>query len=207
MAEFFQNPRRAPRAPIRCDARVALREGGFWAGTTNDYGPRGCQLTAPGQLEAGSRIFVELYNERVEGKCALSGRIAWCRKDTRWHIGVAFDDAAAPTAEGFFARLTAAWPGLEELGRAPERIPAAAALAPARPPHVEPVLLPEEADVLRALGAGATAGALQERFADRWPAALNAIFSLFARRYVVLGAPDPAAADAWAPWLAKREDG
>ena len=65
VSEFIQNPRRAPRAPVRCEARIALRDGRFFASPTSDYGPRGCQVLAPHELTPGTRLFVELVNERV----------------------------------------------------------------------------------------------------------------------------------------------
>jgi hypothetical protein len=201
--EFIENPRRNPRAPVRCEARVALRDGGYWAGPTCDYGPKGCQVSAPLRLEPGSRLFLELVNERVPGPFQLSGRVAWSSKGPPWRSGIAFDEGSVPIADRFFERLAAAYPGLDTYGRAPDRIPADGTLAPLPPPAVEPLLTTGERDVLQAIGAGLTADGLRQRSGDGWKAAQNAAFSLLGRRYLTIGSPDPEAAKAWAPLLAR----
>jgi hypothetical protein len=197
MPEYILSRRRVPRAPVRCEARIALREGGYWASPTSDYGPQGCQVLAPVRLEPGSRIFVELVNERVPGPVGLAGRVAWTAKAPPWHTGVAFDGGSLGAAGGFFARLTAAYPGIEAYGRAPDRIPADAPLAPAPPPPFEPLLTGDEARVVAEIGAGMRADVLRERLAGDWEPGVHAVFSLLGRRYLVLGDPDPAAAAAW----------
>lgn len=199
---FIENPRRAPRAPVRCQARIALKEGGFWSSPTSDYGPRGCQLLAPLPLTPGSRIFVELVNEKVERPVELAGRIAWCAKAPPWRLGVAFDAGSLPAANGFFDSLAAVYPGIDTYGRAPDRIPGDAPLAPARPPEHEPFLTDDEARVLRTLAAGRVAD--EVRTALPGEGALNAIFALLGRRYVVVGLPDPAAAASWSALLSAR---
>ncbi|HET6438371.1 MAG TPA: PilZ domain-containing protein [Anaeromyxobacter sp.] len=201
MPEFIENPRRTPRAPVRCEARVALREGGYWAGPTSDYGPKGCQVAAPLRLEPGSRLFLELVNERVPGPFQLSGRVAWSSTNPPWHSGIAFDEGSVPIAARFFERLAAAYPGLDTYGRAPDRIPADGVLVPLPPPAVEPLLTASERDVLKALGAGTRADALLEGFGERWSMAQNATFSLLGRRYITVGNPDPLAAKQWIPLL------
>jgi hypothetical protein len=204
MPGFVENPRRAPRAPIRCEARVALREGGFWSGPTTDYGPRGCQLESPGRLEPGSRLFLQLCNERVQEPRALSGRIAWSSATAPWRCGVAFDDGAAATASAFFERLAAAYPGVDPFDHAPDRIAEDAPLRPAPPPAgPEPVLLGQEVMVLRAVGAGVTVATLREALGAAWPGCLNPMFALLGRSYLTVGPPDDAAAAAWAPLLAR----
>jgi hypothetical protein len=203
MHAFIENPRRSPRAPVRCEARVALREGGYWAGPTSDYGPKGCQVGAPLRLEPGSRLFLELVNERVPGPFQLSGRVAWSSKGPPWRSGIAFDEGSVAIAGRFFERLAAAYPGLDTYGRAPDRIPADGTLAPLPPPAVEPLLTSVERDVLRAVGAGVTPDLLRERSGNRWSAAQNATFSLLGRRYLTIGSPDPEAARAWESLLEK----
>jgi hypothetical protein len=201
MPEFIENPRRAPRAPVRCEARVALREGGYWAGPTSDYGPKGCQVSAPLRLEPGSRLFLELVNERVPGPFQLSGRVAWSSTQSPWRSGIAFDEGSVAIASRFFEHLAAAYPGLDTYGRAPDRIPLDGTLAPLPPPAVEPLLTAAECEVMRAVGAGLRADGLRDRFASRWPLAQNATFSLLGRRYLTIGSASPAHARAWAPLL------
>jgi hypothetical protein len=201
MAEFIENPRRAPRAPVRCEARVALREGGYWAGPTSDYGPKGCQVAAPLRLEPGSRLFLELVNERVPGPFQLSGRVAWSSTRAPWRSGIAFDDASVAVASRFFERLAAAYPGLDTYGRSPDRIPIDGTLAPLPPPAVEPLLTASERDLLRLVGEGRRVQDLLAELGDRWAAAQSAAFSLLGRRYLTIGEPDPGAARAWLPLL------
>lgn len=203
MLQFIENPRRAPRAPVRCEARVALREGGYWAGPTSDYGPKGCQVSAPLRLEPGSRLFLELVNDRVPGPFQLSGRVAWSSMGPPWRSGIAFDEGSVAIAGRFFERLAAAYPGLDTYGRAPDRIPADGTLAPLPPPAVEPLLTASERDVLRVVGAGLSPDDLRKRSGDRWPAAQNAMFSLLGRRYLTMGGADAVAAGEWAPLLEK----
>lgn len=199
MGEFIVNPRQAPRAPVRCEARIALKEGGFWASPTSDYGPRGCQLLAPGALAPGARIFVELVNERVRDPVGLAGRIAWTAKAPPWRTGIAFDEGSVPAAAGFFDRLAAAYPGIDAYGKAPERLAQDAPLAPAPPPEFEPLLTADEAFLLSEVGAGIPAGALRARLGERWTIAIvNALFALLGRRYLLVRGPDEAAAAAWA---------
>lgn len=206
MEGFILNPRRAPRAPVRCVARTAPRDGGFWESPTSDYGPNGCQMLAPLPLAAGTRIFVELANERVERPVQLTGHVAWTSKAPPWRIGVAFDAGAVPAATKFFERLAAAYPGLEAYARAPDRIPERASLAPAVPPETGPLLTDEEARVLRELGPGLRADALRERLGEDFDRLVNAVFALLGRRYLVLGEPDAGAAAGWSALLRARDE-
>jgi hypothetical protein len=203
MAEFILNPRRTPRAAVRCEARIALREGGFWSSPTSDYGPRGCLVLAPVRLEPGSRVFVELVNERVPAPVGLAGHVAWTAREAPWRMGIAFDGGSAGAAGGFFAQLTAAYPGIDTYGQAPDRIPEDAPLAPAAPPPFEPQLSDEEAQVLAALGPGLRADALRAKLGDGWGRGYG-LFSLLGRRYLVIGEPDEAAAAAWTALRAQR---
>jgi hypothetical protein len=192
---FIENPRRAPRLPVRCEGRIALRPGGFFPSPTGDYGPRGCQVVAPQELPPGTRVFVELRNERVQAPVELAGRVAWMAKSPPWRMGVAFDEGSFRAADSFFARISAAYPGIDTYGRAPDRIPTDAFLAPAMPPEVKPILAEAEALIVRTIGPGLGAGALQERLGAAFDRL--ALFALLGRRYVAIGAPDPAAASAW----------
>ena len=133
----------------------------------------------------------------------LSGRIAWSSHAPPWRAGVAFDDGSVSTAVDFFTRLAAAYPGVDTLGHAPDRVPEDGTIAPAPPPPITAVLSSEEVAVLLAVGDGLAASALRARLGDRWGACVNAMFALLGRGYLVLGAVDSAAAVAWAPHLAR----
>jgi hypothetical protein len=199
MAQLIQNPRRAPRAPVRCEARIALDDGGFWAAPTTDCGPHGCQVVSPLPLRPGEHVYVQLANERVPGAVEIAGRVAWTTRDSPpWRMGVAFEPGSFHAAGAFFERLAAAYPGMDTYGRAPERIPADAPLAPGRPPACPPLLTASEGKLLRGIGAGAPAGSLDAMFPEDRDLGVHALFSLLGRRYVVIGPPDPEAAAAWA---------
>lgn len=198
MTVLIQNPRRAPRAPVRCEARIALEDGGFWASPTSDYGPRGCRVVSPLPVVPGARVSVQLVNERVPGVVELAGRVAWTTREPPGHAGIAFDAVSFDAAGGFFDHLAAAYPGMDPYGRAPERIPEDAPLAPAPPPRFKPLLTASEAKLIEGLGAGAPADALRAIFREDWDLAARALFALLGRGYIVIGPPDPAAASAWA---------
>ena len=203
MPEFIENPRRTPRVAVRCEARIALKGGGFWASLTSDYGPRGCQVLAPVRLEPGSRVFLELVNERVAAPAALAGHVAWTARQAPWRTGIAFDGGSAGAAGGFFDQLTAAFPGIDTYGQAPDRIPADTLLAPHPPPPIRPQLSDEEAKLLGALGPGMRADLLRATLGEGWGRGY-ALFSLLGRHYVVVGEPDPAASAAWTALRAQR---
>ena len=196
MPDFILNPRRTPRAAVRCEARIALKGGGFWVSPTSDFGPRGCQVLAPVRLEPGSRIFVELANERIPTATALAGHVAWTAREAPWRTGIAFDSGSAHAAGGFFDQLTAAFPGIDTYGQAPDRVPADAPLAPRPPPPHQPQLSDEEVRLLAALGPGMRAESLRAKLGDAWGRGY-ALFSLLGRRYLAIGEPDGAAAAAW----------
>ncbi len=202
--DHIENPRRAPRAPIRCEARLAVRDGGYFASATRDYGPGGCQVPTPVPLTPGSRIFVELSHANTPVPFRISGRVAWASSDPTPRAGIAFDDASRRPAANLYERLTGADPTGNGSACAPDRIPVGAELAPAPPPGPAPALSAEEVAVLTALGAGLTAGALRAKLASRWQTAVHATFALLERRFVVVGPPDSAAAAAWTELIGPR---
>ncbi len=181
---------------------MALREGGYWAGPTSDYGPKGCQVSAPLRLEPGSRLFLELVNERVPGPFQLSGRVAWSSTQSPWRSGIAFDDGSVAVASRFFEHLAAAYPGLDTYGRAPDRIPLDGTPGPAAASgrRAAPHRLRARRDAGgRAPACGPTRCGTSSP--SRWPLAQNATFSLLGRRYLTVGSPSPAHAQAWVPLL------
>lgn len=203
MSEYIENPRRARRAPVQCDARVALSDGGFFAASTTDLSPGGCQVPTPGALNPGSRVFVELAHVETPAPFRFAGRVAWAKSDPAPRAGIAFDDASAAPGADLYDRVADATPGTADPLRAPDRLSIEAALAPASPPSGVPAITPEEAVVLTAVGDGLTVGALRARLAAQWEEAVNATFSLLARGLLVIGPPDPAASAAWETLLAR----
>jgi hypothetical protein len=198
MPDTVLNPRRSPRAPIRCAARVALRLDTFAATTVLDYGPGGCQLEAPGRVETGARVYLELVNERVPVRALLTGRVAWCSQAAPWRAGIAFDEDVLTTdaAREFFQRLEEAHPGARD--RAFDYVPEDAPLAPTPPQAAIPALSADELRVLRTVGPGMRVDALRAALGERWAACTNPLFALLSRRQLVVGAPDQRAAAEWA---------
>jgi hypothetical protein len=203
MSEFIENPRRVPRAPVRCEARVAVPAGGFFEAPTTDVGPGGCQLKTPVPLPPGARVFVELKNDLVPAPVAVTGRIAWTADGEHPRAGVAFDPGASRAAGRFFETLAERDPAAAAVAHAPERIPTDAPLAPALPPDGA-ALLPDEAVVIRAVGAGMVARALRDRLGGEWDRLVNPLFALLGKGALVIGPPDVDAAVAWAERLGRE---
>lgn len=185
MTDFVDNPRRAPRAVIGCEARVALRSGAFFTGPTVDYGPTGCRILAPSPAARDERVFVELRHRRVPEPSLLSGRVAWTAGEAPFRVGVEFDPASHDDAAHFYGRLAAAHPELVEVDGLPERVSLDARVVPwAR--ERDAAVLPGEEEVLVAIGAGASLRELRARLGNRWPAAVSPLFALLARRLLVI---------------------
>src|SRR5512134_3790670 len=100
MGAVIVNPRRAPRAPVRCQAQLAVGGGALFASSTSDYGPRGCQLLAPSPLPAGIRVHLQLADEHVQRPVELEGRVAWVANVPPWRMGVAFEVESLSAANG-----------------------------------------------------------------------------------------------------------
>lgn len=191
MTDFVQNPRRAPRAPIGCDARVALKDGRFFSGPTVDCGPAGCQLVSPAPVPRHERIYVELKGEGVPDTFWFSGRVAWTAEGPPFRLGVHFDDGSTGSAQGFFSKLTEAHPDVVDTSRSPDRVPTDALIVPAQA-SMDEVLHPGEAEVMRAVGTGIRIGALREKLGERWNACLNPLFALLARNELTAQPAEPA---------------
>lgn len=179
MSEFVNNPRRTPRALIGCDARVALKDGRFFTTETLDYGPRGCQLVAPAPLATDERVFVELRGCGVSETFFFSGRVAWADPVPPFRAGVHFDEGCCADARGFFFRLADANPDAACTVQ-PMQLADDALLTPTRR-TMDEALLPGEAEVLRAVGAGLLVRELRALLGERWEPCLNPLFSLLAR--------------------------
>jgi len=185
MGEYVNNPRRAPRAVLGCDARVALRSGGYFKGATVDYGPAGCQLVAPTPLPRDERVFVEIRSGALPDASLVSGRVAWTADEEPYRSGVQFDAGSRDAAAIFYGALSAALPELVEADDVPDRVPIDAWIVPwRREPDAQ--VLPAEEVVLRAVGSGVRLRELRMRLGDRWEAALNPLFALLARRLLIV---------------------
>lgn len=201
MSEYIENPRRAPRSPVHCDARVALSAGGYFASATTDLGPGGCQVPTPSPLNPGSRVFLEIAHSNTPAPFRFSGRVAWAKSDPAPRAGIAFDAASAAPAADLYGRVAETPAGTGEPVAVPERLSIEAELAPAPPPGRVPDLTPGEALVLVAVGEGMSVGAVRAELAAGWEEAVTATFSLLGRELLVIGPKDPAACAAWTALL------
>lgn len=195
--EFLENPRHAPRAPVRCDARIALPRGGFWGSPTYDLGAAGCQIVAAEPLPLGTTLTLELKEDRVPGPVTVTGKVVWVSEKGPWHTGLAFTPESAAAARPFFQAILDAYPGLDGFSHSPSRLPLDAPIAPGPAPRVDPELAPEEAAVLAALGDGMTVFALRDKLGARFSQLVGPLFALVGRSQVVIGPPDRAAAAGW----------
>jgi hypothetical protein len=202
MPDVIHNPRRVPRAPARCEARCLLPGGGFWASDTTDFGPKGCQLAAPGPFKKGDPVKLVLTSERIEEALATTGTVAWASSRAPWRIGVAFDEPYLGTTGHWFDELVKAYPGLATFQLAPETLEVKATIHLGPAPRVAPELAPDEVAVLRALGGGATVGALREKMGQDWPAFEGVLFAMIGKKLLTLDAAAAAAPQSWAPYLA-----
>jgi len=202
MAEAIQNPRRVPRAPARCEARCLLPGGGFWASDTTDFGPRGCQLHAPGPFKKGDPVKLVLTSERLPEALATTGTVAWASGRAPWRIGVAFDEPYLGTTAVWFDQLVQAYPGLATFRLAPDSLEVTAVVRLGPAPRVAPELAPDEVSVLRAVGDGATVAALRDRLGQDWPAFEGLLFSMIGRKLLTVDAAAAGAPEAWTPYLA-----
>jgi len=185
VAQYLENPRKAPRARLRCRVRASSGSARFEA-VTEDLGPIGCQLVAPCQLAPGSPVALVVHADGLTTPLEVVGVVAWSSAREPWRFGVAFEDEEHPAAAAFFAALAAAHPGLSDWQRVPARIPLDATVWLAPPPRRVVDFGPDEVAVLRAVGSGATVFELLARLRDRGTAGQRAFFSLLAGRHVTL---------------------
>jgi hypothetical protein len=202
MPDVILNPRRVPRAPARCEARCLLPGGGFWASDTTDFGPKGCQLAAPGPFKKGDPVKLVLTSERITESLATTGTVAWASGRAPWRIGVSFDEPYLGTTGHWFDELVKAYPGLATFQLAPEKLAVTATIHLGPTPRVSPDLAPDEVAVLRAVGAGGTVAALREKMGQDWPAFEGVLFAMIGKKLLSLEPETAGSADAWAPILA-----
>ncbi len=196
MSEYIVNPRRGPRAPSRCAALVHAPDAA-WNTETEDFGPMGCQLVAPGAMARGLRLTLVFANPKVQGSLQVEGKVAWASSQPPWRVGVAFGDLSRSLAARWFARLMAAHPGLGGFRRVPDRLPVDAMVYLSPPPTYLLDFTSEELEVLRHVASGTTIASLRDRLATRWSASLRAVFSLMARGVLTLSRSSAAHLSAW----------
>jgi hypothetical protein len=185
VGEFLVNPRRAPRAPARCQARIQLTDA-EWEAPTEDVGPRGCQVIVPRALTPGTRLQVALHSAAVPDPLVVAGRVAWVAPNAPWRAGIAFVEGALVASTRWFDRLLTAHPELSWARRIPSHLPMDAMVFLGRPPKYLFDFSRDEAAVLRHVASGVTVRELRYALRGRPEAATRAVFSLLARQHLTL---------------------
>jgi hypothetical protein len=204
MAEFIQNPRRSPRAPVRCRAHVVSGQGSFEA-ATEDVGGHGCQVVSPRLVRKGEPIQLMLAHEVMSEPLRVSGRVAWASERAPWRLGIAYAEDVLTTSQAWFDALLARLPDLAVFRRIPDRIPLDAVVYLGAPPKFLADFTPDEVAVLRSLGSGTSVAELRALLRDRWQESLRALFSLLAHNRVTLTRGASVHPDAWKKALAEAE--
>ena len=198
MPEYLENPRRVPREPVRCLARLTLASGAVET-ATEDIGSRGCQVVLPFACRRGDAVALSISTPRHPETLRVDGRIAWVSPQAPFRVGIAYAALGLPGAAAWMERLRAAAPDLFPNGRrAPQRVPVDAMVFLGKVPALAD-FNEDELVVLRKVGAGVRVGDLRTLPSLGWPRAQRAFFSLLGRGYVILSR-----AEATHPVLWKR---
>jgi len=205
MADFVLNPRRAPRAPVRCRAEVTAANGARWATETEDVGPRGCQIVAPHRLPSGEPLTMVIASEGMTRTLRAGGKVAWISPAEPWRLGVAFAEQDAAVAADWYEALVAKNPALAAYRGVPERISVDATVFLGAPPRLVMDFTHDEIMILRCIGSGVSVGELKQRLRDIWGGAVHALFSLIVRRHLVLSRGASVLPAAWKQILSDLE--
>jgi hypothetical protein len=205
MADFVVNPRRAPRAPVRCRAEITGTDGARWATETEDVGPRGCQIVAPHRRPRGEPLLLQIAAEGLARTLRVGGKVAWVSAAEPWRLGVAFADQDAAVAADWYDALVAKNPALAAYRGVPDRISVDATVFLGPPPRMVLDFTNDEIQILRCIGSGVSVGEIRTRLKDIWERAQHALFSLIVRRHLVLARGAAVLPAAWKQILAELE--
>lgn len=205
MADFVFNPRRAPRAPVRCRAEITGTDGARWTTETEDVGPRGCQVVAPQRRPSGEQLALVISAEGLTRTLRVGGRIAWVSAAEPWRLGVSYAEQDAAVAADWYEALVAKNPALAAYRGVPDRISVDAMLFLGPPPRLVMDFTNDEIQILRCIGSGTSVGELRARLKDIWNRAQHALFSLIVRRHLVLARGASVLPAAWKQILADLE--
>lgn len=186
--------------PLRLEVTLRHRRT-RWTVETDDVGPRGCQVVTDRALHPGSEVALTVAIPSLGREVAATGRVAWARPDAPARLGISFEVPVAQ--QGWFDALLAADPAAgRAAARAPLRLRRETPLHLGEPPETVRDFSADERAVLAAIGPGTTAGELAEALAARFHRARGALFSLLARRLVLLRPGREGAAERWRAVLA-----
>lgn len=198
------NPRRSPRATVRCQARVVTGQGQVEA-ETEDIGPHGCQVIARRHVRKNEQVRVEVTHPLVRETLDAGGRVAWASAQEPFRIGIAFVEGSLRAAVRWYEKLVESNPGMTTLDRIPERIPVDSSVYLGAPPRFVVDFSADEAAVLRAIGSGVTVDDLRVELRDRWVTCQRALFSLLARNHATLQRGQAVHPETWKKILAELE--
>ena len=85
------NPRRSPRAPARCSARLAFSDGSRLDAETEDVSALGCQVVVARALRVDTVLSVEISCQSLEERLAVQGHVAWASGTSPYRAGIAYD--------------------------------------------------------------------------------------------------------------------
>jgi hypothetical protein len=188
------NPRRTPRVPSRCPVEVRERFA-TWRAETEDVGPRGCQLVTPRLLPIGREILVAIDCRYIHRIVRASARVAWTRPAAPSRLGLAFTGGLD---RSWFDDLVASDPAAAGAARrVPDHLPRMARLWLGEPPAHVFDFSAEERAVLLGIGPGTTVGALARGLGAGFDQHRGALFSLLARKLVLLTPGPVGVSAAW----------
>ncbi len=176
--------RGAPRLSARCQVEVGDRQA-TWAAETEDLGPRGCQLLTERPVKVGDVLTLQISSALMPTPLVVLGLVAWSRPAPVGRIGIAFAGAltSSLSPQQWFARLVASDP-TARVRDARRTVELDSVLYLAAPPVGAVTLSPDEARLLRAIGAGKNLATISE---SAEPERLRrALFALLSRRLVTL---------------------
>ena len=184
MVDYVANPRRAPRAPTRCAARVEVGRQAI-ATETEDVGPHGCQVVMPAPLTVGQALRVTVQAPAGGAPLAVPARVIWTSSRAPWRAGLAFDASVYPATTQWWERLLASNPGLANFRRVPDRLPLDAMVYLGPPPRFTD-FTDDELQVMSRVANGTTVADLQARMGDRWATGRRMLFALLSRGLLTL---------------------
>jgi PilZ domain len=189
------NPRRAPRVAHRCS--VAIRDRfASWTAETEDLGPRGCQLVTPRLAARGRELVLQIRCEAIRRTIRAIGTVIWSRAVEPSRLGVAFrPDRTDP---GWFEVLLQADPSAaRSIHRSPDRLSRSATLYLGEPPRYLSDFSAEEVAVLQRIQHGATVDEVAQALGSAFDRVCGAMFSLVARRFLVLSPGEAVSPERW----------
>ena len=187
----------------RC--RVDVRDRfSSWTASTEDLGPLGCQLVTPRLAAPGRELKLRIYCDAIGQTIEATGKVIWSRAESPSRLGIQFQVARSSAA--WFDVLVRADPGAVSAShRLPDRLPRETVLRLGPPPDFMTDFSAEEVAVLRRVGAGVTIDSLASQLGSAYDRVRGSIFSLLARRLLVLDAAEAVAPALWAGPLAAAE--